>query len=91
MSRLRDHDLDVSDVVLFEPLPTRQRWAAADLLRLLIGLVLVGAAFGIASFAEETIAGIEDDVVSGIGRMPDRVEAAVLGTAPIIATFVPLV
>jgi glycosyltransferase 2 family protein len=90
VSRLGDHDHDVSDVVLFDPPPTRQRWAAPDLLRLLIGLALVGIAFLAASFADETIAGIEDDVVSGIGRMPDRLEAAVIGTAQIIATFVPL-
>lgn len=91
MSSLDEHDHDVSDVVLFDPPPTRQRWAAPDILRLLIGLGLVGVAFLAASFADETIAGIEDDVVSGIGRMPDRLEAAVIGTAQIIATFVPLV
>jgi glycosyltransferase 2 family protein len=91
VSSLDEHDHDVSDVVLFDPPPTRQRWAAPDILRLLIGLGLVGVAFLAASFADETIAGIEDDVVSGIGRMPDRLEAAVIGTAQIIATFVPLV
>ena len=91
MSRLRDTDHDVSDVVLFDAPPLRQRWAAADLLRLLIGSAFVAAAFVAASFADETIAGIEDDVVSGIGRMPDRFEATVIGSAQIIATFVPLV
>jgi uncharacterized membrane protein YbhN (UPF0104 family)/tRNA A-37 threonylcarbamoyl transferase component Bud32 len=80
-----------TDVVLFDPPPRRQRWAAPDLLRLLIGLALVGAALVAASFADETIAGLEDDVVAGIGRLPDRMEAAVIGSAQIIATFVPLV
>lgn len=85
------HDHDVVGVVLFDPPPTRQRWAASDLLRLLIGLAFIGAAFIAASFADETISGIEDDVVSGIGRIPDRIEATVIGSAQIIATFVPLV
>jgi hypothetical protein len=71
VSRLRDHDHDVSDVVLFDPPPTRQRWAAADLLRLLIGVVS-SPPRSAASFADETIAGVEDDVVAGIGRLPDR-------------------
>lgn len=91
MSRLGDTEHDVPGVVLFDPPPTRQRWAAADLLRLLIGLAFVAAAFVADSFADDTIAGIEDDVVSGIGRIPDRLEAAVIGSTQIIATFVPLV
>lgn len=81
----------MAGVVLFDPPPGRQRWSPPDLLRLLIGLVFIGAAFVAASFADETISGIEDDVVSGIGRIPDRLEAAVVGSAQIIATFVPLV
>lgn len=85
------HDHDAAGVVLFDPPPMRQRWSAPDLLRLLIGLVLIGAAFVAASFADETISGIEEDVVSGIGRIPDRIEATVIGSAQIIATFVPLV
>lgn len=84
-------EYDTSGVVLFDPPPTRQRWAAADLLRLLIGLVFVVAASIAGSFADDTIAGVEDDVVSGIGRLPDRIEATVIGSAQIIAIFVPLV
>jgi uncharacterized membrane protein YbhN (UPF0104 family) len=91
VSRLGDTDHDVSDVVLFDPPPTRQRWAAADLLRLLIATAFVVAASLAASFADDTIAGVEDDVVSAVGRIPDRLEATVIGTAQIIATFVPLV
>lgn len=90
MGEVREHDEHVAEVVLFDPPPSRQRWAAADLLRLMIGLVLTGSAFIVAAVADETIAGIEDDVVSGIGRMPDRLEAAVIGAAQLIGTFVPL-
>lgn len=88
MSSVRDGD-DL-EVVLFDAPPSRQRWAAADLLRLLVGVASVGAAFAAASLADETIAGVEDDVVTGIGRLPDRIEATVIGSAQIIATFVPL-
>lgn len=89
MSTVRDRD--ASGVVLFDAPPVRQRWAAPDLLRLLIGVVFVAAAFAAESYADDTIAGFEDDVVTGIGRIPDRVEATVIGSAQIIATFVPLV
>ena len=88
MSEVRD--VDEHEVVLFDAPSLRQRWAAADLLRLLIALAFVGAAFVAASLADETISGVEDDVVSGIGRLPDRIEAALIGSAQIIATFVPL-
>lgn len=77
-------------VVLFDPPPPRQRWSPVDLLRLLIGLVFVAAGLFAASFADSTISGVENDVVDAVGRIPDSVEQAVLGTAQIIATFVPL-
>ncbi len=43
-----------------------------------------------ASFATGTISGVENDLVDAIGRIPSSVEQAVLGTAQIMATFVPL-
>lgn len=91
MSRVRESAHDTTGVVLFDPPPTRRRWAAADLLRLLVGVGSFIAAFLAASFADETITGVEEDVVAGIGRLPDRIEATVVGTAQLIATFVPLV
>ncbi|MFW2333732.1 lysylphosphatidylglycerol synthase domain-containing protein [Ilumatobacter sp.] len=77
--------------VLFPPPPPRQRWAAVDRLRLLTGLGFVALGLFAVSFAERTISGAERDVVDAIDRIPDPVEQAVLGTAQIIATFVPLV
>lgn len=81
----------VKPTVLFPPPPERQRWAAADRLRLLAGLGFVALGLFAVSFAERTISGAERDVVDAIDRIPDPVEQAVLGTAQIIATFVPLV
>ncbi len=78
-------------VELFPPPPPRQTWAAGDVLRLLIGLAFLGFGLFAVSFAEETISGLERDVVDAVDRIPNRVEQAVLGTAQIIATFVPLV
>ena len=77
-------------VALFPPPPARQRWAPGDLLRLLIASAFVVVGLFAASFAEGTISGVENDVVDAIGRIPNSVEQAVLGTAQIMATFVPL-
>jgi uncharacterized membrane protein YbhN (UPF0104 family)/predicted Ser/Thr protein kinase len=77
-------------VTLFPPPSPRQRWAPGDLIRLLIGWAFVLVGLFAASFAEGTISGVENDVVDAIGRIPDSVEQAVLGTAQIMATFVPL-
>ena len=77
-------------VTLFPPPPARQRWAPGDLLRLLIGSMFVLIGLFAAGFAEGTISGVENDVVDAIGRIPESVEQAVLGTAQIMATFVPL-
>ena len=77
-------------VTLFPPPPARQRGAPGDLLRLLIGSMFVLVGLFAAGFAEGTISGVENDVVDAIGRIPESVEQAVLGTAQIMATFVPL-
>ncbi len=61
------------------------------MLRLLTGLGFLGFGLFAVSFAEGTISGLESDVVDAVARIPNRVEQAVLGTAQIIATFVPLV
>ena len=89
MRNLDDHE--VAGVALFDPPPVRRRWSAPDLVRLLFASSFLVAAFLAASLADETISGVEEDVVAGIGRLPDRIEATVIGTAQIIATFVPLV
>ncbi|MGA9276347.1 MAG: hypothetical protein WBV89_05315, partial [Ilumatobacter sp.] len=81
---------EVPTVVLFPPPARRQKWSPVDLVRLLFGLVFVAVGLFAAAFADGTISGIENDIVDGVGRIPDSVEQAVLGTAQIMATFVPL-
>ncbi|MFN3258099.1 MAG: lysylphosphatidylglycerol synthase domain-containing protein [Ilumatobacter sp.] len=80
-----------SSVLLFPSPPSYQRWSAGHLLRLLIGLGLVGIGLFAAAFAESTISGFERDVVDAVSRIPNQIEQAVLGAAQIIATFVPLI
>ncbi len=77
-------------VSIFPEPPLRRRWSAADIIRLLVGLVFVAVGLLAASFAERTIAGAEDDLVDAIGRIPNSIEQVVLGSAQLIATFVPL-
>ena len=79
-----------SSVTLFPPPSVRQRWAPGDLLRLLVASTFVVVGLFAVSFAEATISGVENDVVDAVGRIPNSVEQAVLGTAQIMATFVPL-
>jgi uncharacterized membrane protein YbhN (UPF0104 family) len=78
------------DVVLFSPPPASQRWSPVDRLRLLIGLGFVAVALFLAAFADGTISGVENDLVEAIDRVPNTIEQFVVGTAQLLATFVPL-
>jgi hypothetical protein len=82
---------EVAPVKLFTPAPSHLKWSAGDLLRLLIAVGFLAVGLFAAAFAGGTISGLESDFVDAIDRIPDHVEQAVLGTAQIIATFVPLV
>ncbi len=78
------------EVTLFpEPTP-RRKWSAGDINRLLLSLGFLAAGLLAASIAERTIAGAERDLVDAIDRIPTAIEQVVLGTAQLIATFVPL-
>lgn len=80
----------LASVILFPPPPERQRWSPGDILRLLIGLGFVIIGLLATSFAEGTVSGAEGDIVDAIDRIPNTVEQALLGTAQLIATLVPL-
>ena len=90
MANSRDETSAHPTVVLFPPPSDHQRWAPGDILRLLVssGFVILG--LFATSYAEGTVSGAESDIVGAIDRIPSTVEQAVLGTAQIIATFVPL-
>jgi uncharacterized membrane protein YbhN (UPF0104 family)/tRNA A-37 threonylcarbamoyl transferase component Bud32 len=82
----------VSDdgVVLFEPPSERRRLSAGDIIRLLGGLGFLAVGLVVGSFAKATIDGVESDVVDAIERLPNQFEQAVIATAQLFATFVPL-
>lgn len=79
------------DVVLFDPPPLQRSLRAGDLVRLLVGIAFVGVGLLLGTFATSTIDGVEDDVVEAIGQIPSRLEQTVIGSAQLIATFVPLI
>ncbi len=82
---------DAAEVELFDPPPGRRSFAAGDLLRLVSGLVLVGAGALVAEVAQATIEGVEEDLAGAFARLPGQVEAAVLTIAQVVTSFVPLV
>ncbi len=67
------------------------RFAAADVLRLLIGLALVGAGWLLARWGVSTIEGIEDDVVRAFARLPDPIEDVAVSAAQLLAGVTPTV
>lgn len=78
-------------VRLFEPPPALHRFSAGDVLRIGVGSVALLAALVVGTAAKGTVDGIEQDVVDGIGRIPDHIEQVVIGTAQFFATLVPLI
>ena len=55
--------------------PIRRTFSPGDVPRVLSGLLLLGLGVLFATVAENTISGIESDVIDAVGRLPDRVEA----------------
>lgn len=82
---------EASGVELFDPPPGRRSFAAGDLVRLVSGLVLVGAGALVAEVAQATIEGVEEDLAGAFARLPGQIEAAVLTIAQVVTSFVPLV
>jgi uncharacterized membrane protein YbhN (UPF0104 family) len=86
------HDEAYTDGVrLFDPPPALRKYAAGDVLRIVVGLLALAAALVAGAFAKGTVDGIEEDVIAGIDRLPNAAEQIVIGTAQIFATLVPLV
>lgn len=81
----------VDGVEVFEPPPERRRFAATDLLRLLVGVAVAVVGFVLGRIGQASIRGIESDLVAAFGRLPDDLADAVLSAAQLITSFVPLV
>ena len=80
------------DVVeIFEPPPSRRPFSPGDVLRLLVSIVLIVLGAILASAAQATIKGLEEDLVDAFGRLPDTFESAVLSIAQLGTSLIPLI
>ena len=78
-------------VEVFEQPPSRRRFSPGDVLRLVIGLALVGVGTLVARTARSTLEGLETDLVEAFGRLPDGVETALLTFAQLFTSVVPAI
>ena len=81
---------DSSELLLFDPPPSRRSFSPGEWIRLLLGAVLLGLGLLLGTVAADTISGAESDLVEGFSRFPDRIEEAIIGLAQLGATLVPL-
>ncbi|HET6954694.1 MAG TPA: lysylphosphatidylglycerol synthase transmembrane domain-containing protein [Acidimicrobiales bacterium] len=75
-------------VLSLRPQP-RER-APGDVLRLLVGLALLGAGLLAATMARNTVVGAEADIVEAYERIPDRVAEVLTALAFVLAGALPL-
>jgi hypothetical protein len=68
-------------VEVFDPPPARRRFSPADVLRLVVGLILVGIGALVARGAQSTVRGLEEDLLEAFDRLPDAFEAGLVGPA----------
>ncbi len=67
-----------------------ERWAADDRMRLVVGLVVLSVGLFLAALAQNTIGGVEADLVSWFNRLPDQTIGLVVGAGQLIVVVVPL-
>jgi len=82
---------DHHPVEVFEPPPQRRTFSPADVLRLLLGTVLVVLGIVVARFAQATIRGVEVDLLRLVSRLPNTVESLLLGLAQVATSLIPTV
>lgn len=85
-----DEPLD-ADVELFAPPPAQRTFSPGDVVRLLVGVLLVLGGAMVATLAQSTIEGIEQDLLEAFARLPDRFERVVLSAAQLVTSVVPTV
>lgn len=73
----------------FTPPPLRRNFAAADVLRLLIGVAVVGAGALVAWLGRSTVSGIEADLARAFARLPGTLATALVNTAQLVTSFIP--
>jgi glycosyltransferase 2 family protein len=86
-----DDDVGVLAGVRVEVTPRRRVRSQADVVRLIVGLALVGVGVLVATWLRNTIGGAEEDLVEVYELVPDRFAEALTGLAVLGAGVVPLV
>jgi len=71
--------------------PRQRVRSQADVVRLIVGLALVGVGVLVATWLRNTIGGAEEDLVDVYERVPDRFAEVLTGVAVLVAGLVPLV
>jgi uncharacterized protein (TIRG00374 family) len=67
-----------------------QRWSSGDVIRLVVGLIVLTLGLFLAAIAQNTIGGAEEDVISWFNRLPNQTIGFVIGTGQFIIVVVPL-
>ena len=70
--------------------PRGRERAPADVLRLLLGLALLGVSLLATTVARNTVGGIEADIVEAYDHVPDRIAEVLTALAFVLAAAVPL-
>ncbi|HKY68874.1 MAG TPA: lysylphosphatidylglycerol synthase transmembrane domain-containing protein, partial [Acidimicrobiales bacterium] len=70
--------------------PVRRQRSPADVLRLLLGLLLLALGLLLVTVARNTVGGAEADIVEAYERIPDRVAEALTALAFVLAVALPL-
>lgn len=79
--------VEVGDGLLARPSHQRH---PGDVVRLALGLVVLGVGVMIARYAGRTVTGVEADLVALFGRFPERVLDVMVGVVQVAASVVPL-
>lgn len=74
-------DVTTSNVIVFDEPRSRRLFSGGDVIRLLVGLLLVVGGSLLARVAQSTIEGLETDLLNAVARLPSTIEEAALGLA----------
>ena len=86
-----DEPTDDDVVELYDPPHDRRAFSPADMIRLGVGVGLVLVGIFVSVVAQETVKGVEEDLVEAFNRLPDALESFVLSLAQLVTSFVPAV